>query len=101
MQTGLVIGPELSAFWDDAYRMGETTRSWFEVDPAQLLRMIDAAGASADASVVDVGGGTARLVDSLLARGHHDLTVVERSSRSDRGGCFGNRFGDSTGETRA
>ena len=79
MQTGIVIGPELGAHWDDAYRMGETTRSWFEVDPAQSLRMIDAAGASADASVVDVGGGTARLVDSLLARGHHDLTVVDVS----------------------
>lgn len=57
MQTGLVIGPELGAHWDDTYRMGSTTRSWFEVDPAQSLRMIDAAGASADASVVNVGGG--------------------------------------------
>lgn len=56
------------------------TRSWFETDPAQSLRMIDAAGAAADASVVDVGGGTARLVDSLLARGHHDLTVVDISA---------------------
>ena len=79
VQTGFVIGHELGAHWDDAYRMGETTRSWFEVDPGQSLRMIDAAGASADASVVDVGGGTARLVDSLLARGHHDLTVVDIS----------------------
>ena len=79
MQTGCVAKPELGAHWDDAYRMGETTRSWFEVDPAQSLRMIDAAGAAADASVVDVGGGTARLVDSLLARGHSDLTVVDVS----------------------
>ena len=74
-----MIGHELGAHWDDAYRQGETTRSWFEVDPAQSLRMIDAAGAAVDASVVDVGGGTARLVDSLLARGHADLTVVDIS----------------------
>lgn len=79
MHTGLVIGHELGAHWDDAYRQGEATRSWFEVDPAQSLRMLDAAGVTADASVVDVGGGTARLVDSLLARGHHDLTVVDIS----------------------
>lgn len=69
----------MGAHWDDAYGQGETTRSWFESDPAQSLRMIDAAGAGADAAVVDVGGGTARLVDSLLARGHHDLTVVDIS----------------------
>jgi len=41
--------------------------------------MIDAAGATADAAVVDIGGGTARLVDRLLARGHGDLTVVDVS----------------------
>ncbi|MGV0991133.1 MAG: class I SAM-dependent methyltransferase [Candidatus Nanopelagicales bacterium] len=69
----------LAAHWDDAYAQGETTRSWFESDPAESLRMIDAAGATADASVVDVGGGTSRLVDSLLARGHRDLTVVDIS----------------------
>ena len=59
--------------------MGETTRSWFEVDPTQSLRMIDAAGVAADAAVVDVGGGPSRLVDGLLARGQHDLTVVDVS----------------------
>ena len=75
-----MTGHELGAHWDNAYRQGETTRSWFETDPAQSLRMIDAAGAAADASVVDVGGGTARLVDSLLARGHDDLTVVDISA---------------------
>lgn len=79
MQTGIVTGHELGSHWDDAYRQGETTRSWFAVDPAQSLRMIDAVGATADASVVDVGGGTARLVDGLLARGHRDLTVVDIS----------------------
>ncbi|MEI6252916.1 MAG: class I SAM-dependent methyltransferase [Mycobacteriaceae bacterium] len=70
---------QLASLWDDAYAQGESTRSWFEADPAMSLRMIDAAGAAADASVVDVGGGTSRLVDSLLARGHHDVTVVDIS----------------------
>ena len=79
-QNGVVIGHELGAHWDNAYQQGEATRSWFEVDPAQSLRMIDAAGAAVDASLVDVGGGTARLVDSLLARGHDDLTVVDISA---------------------
>ena len=70
---------ELPAHWDDAYAHGEATRSWFQADPVMSLRMIDAAGVSADASVVDIGGGTSRLVDSLLARGHRDLTVLDIS----------------------
>ena len=72
-------GPGLASHWDDAYAQGESTRSWFEADPAMSLRMIDAAGVETSASVVDVGGGTARLVDSLLARGHHDVTVLDIS----------------------
>jgi len=74
-----VSGHELAAHWDDAYTQGETTRSWYQGDPTMSLRMIDAAGIAADASVVDIGGGSARLVDSLLARGHHDLTVLDIS----------------------
>lgn len=69
--------PELAAHWDDAYAQGETTRSWFETEPVMSLRMIDAAGVANDASVVDIGGGTSRLVDALLARGHDDLTVLD------------------------
>ena len=70
---------ELAAHWDDAYGQGESTRSWFETEPVMSLRMIDAAGVSNDASVVDIGGGTSRLVDALLARGHDDLTVLDVS----------------------
>ena len=69
----------LAGHWDDAYTQGETTRSWFEAEPVMSMRMLDAAGVTTDASVVDVGGGTSRLVDALLARGHHDLTVVDVS----------------------
>lgn len=70
---------DLASHWDDAYAQGETTRSWFEPEPAMSLRMIDAAGVSPGAGVVDIGGGTSRLVDSLLARGYQDLTVLDVS----------------------
>lgn len=69
----------MAEHWDEAYAQGEATRSWFATEPVLSLRMLDAAGVSPDASVVDVGGGTSRLVDSLLARGHHDVTVVDVS----------------------
>jgi trans-aconitate methyltransferase len=75
---------ELAEHWDAAYAQGETTRSWFEDEPVMSLRLIDAAAAGADASVVDIGGGTSRLVDSLLTRGHTDLTVVDVSAEALR-----------------
>jgi trans-aconitate methyltransferase len=81
---GDVPDPELTAHWDGAYAQGETTRSWFETEPLMSLRMIDAAGVQTTAGVVDIGGGTSRLVDHLLARGHGDLTVVDVSAAALR-----------------
>lgn len=46
----------MAEHWDEAYAQGEATRSWFATEPVLSLRMLDAAGVSPDASVVDVGG---------------------------------------------
>ena len=89
---------ELTAHWDDAYAQGETSRSWFETDPVMSLRMIDAAGVDASAGVVDIGGGTSRLVDHLLARGHDDLTVVDVSAEALR--IAADRLGDDAENVR-
>ena len=83
---------ELTAHWDGAYAQGETTRSWFETEPVMSLRMIDAAGVDTTASVVDIGGGTSRLVDHLLARGHDDVTVMDVSAAALR--IAADRLGD-------
>jgi 2-polyprenyl-3-methyl-5-hydroxy-6-metoxy-1,4-benzoquinol methylase len=63
--------------WDGRYA-DETAVSWYE---PQALTSIDRIAAVADpaASVVDVGGGSSRLVDALLARGHRDVTVIDIS----------------------
>lgn len=74
-----MIDPELAEHWDGTYAQGETTRSWFETDPVMSLRMFGACGVPPGASVVDVGGGTSRLVDVLVARGHHDVSVLDVS----------------------
>lgn len=66
--------------WNQAYRQGETTRSWFEVTPAESLRLLDRAGVTADDSVIDVGGGASRFVDALLERGHRDVAVLDVST---------------------
>ncbi len=49
-----------AARWDDAYALGDTSRSWFQREPALSLRMLDAAGVSAADGLIDVGGGHPR-----------------------------------------
>jgi SAM-dependent methyltransferase len=46
------------------------------------LELLDRAGVTAAASVIDVGGGASTLVDSLLARGHRDISVLDLSSEA-------------------
>jgi hypothetical protein len=44
------------------------------------LRMLDAAGVAASASVIDVGGGASPLAGALLERGFRDVTVLDISA---------------------
>jgi SAM-dependent methyltransferase len=68
-----------AAHWDLAYGQGLETRSWFQAEAAQSLRLIDRAAAARDRAVIDVGGGASSLVDDLLARGYSDVTVLDVS----------------------
>ena len=56
--------------------------SWFEAVQAVSVRMIEAAGVSADSRVIDVGGGESRVVDYLLARGVARVAVLDISSEA-------------------
>jgi SAM-dependent methyltransferase len=76
------VTTESGAHWDSAYAQGDTTRSWFQDEPTESLRMFDGARVSAADSVIDVGGGTSRLVDSLLQRGFEDISVLDVSTRA-------------------
>lgn len=53
--------------------------SWFEALPQTSIRLLEAAGLSADTCVIDVGGGDSHLIDHLLARGLHCLAVLDVS----------------------
>ena len=70
--------------WDSVYAQGEQTRSWFQQYPGASLRMLDAAGVNPDDSVIDIGGGASVLLDSLLERGHTDVTVLDVSAAALR-----------------
>jgi trans-aconitate methyltransferase len=67
--------------WNAVYQTrGADQVSWFEALPAVSLRMMDAAGLTAETCVIDVGGGDSRLVDCLAARGLDCLAVLDVSA---------------------
>lgn len=64
--------------WDSVYvSKAETALSWFQPHSIQSLELIDSASPDRKASIIDVGGGSATLVDDLLARGFADVTVLD------------------------
>lgn len=69
------------AHWQNVYdNKGEGEVSWFQDRPEPSLELIEAAAAGgADAAIVDIGGGAARLVDALVERGFRDVTVLDLS----------------------
>jgi ubiquinone/menaquinone biosynthesis C-methylase UbiE len=68
------------AHWQNLYlTKAENEVSWFQATPAISLEMIDAAGIDTDSAIIDVGGGSSRLVDSLVGRGYRNVTVLDLS----------------------
>jgi SAM-dependent methyltransferase len=70
--------------WDSVYeskRFDEV--SWFEAEPEVSFRLVRAF-APPLAAVLDVGAGTATLVDRLVATGSDDVTVLDVSDRALR-----------------
>ena len=68
------------AHWENVYSTkSENEVSWFQESPAPSLELIDLAGPTSDAAIVDIGGGASRLVDQLLARGFKNVTVLDLS----------------------
>jgi hypothetical protein len=66
--------------WNSVFRTkAERDLSWFEALPQTSIRLLEAAGLSADTCVIDVGGGDSHLIDHLLARGLDCLAVLDIS----------------------
>jgi SAM-dependent methyltransferase len=66
--------------WNQVYADTDPRRvSWFEATPERSLEMIEDAGLSPDAAIIDAGGGASRLAAELAERGYRDLTVADIS----------------------
>ena len=68
------------AYWENVYTTkSETEVSWFQENPESSLELIDLAQPTAESTIVDIGGGASRLVDSLVERGFRRVTVLDLS----------------------
>ncbi|QND71153.1 class I SAM-dependent methyltransferase [Tardiphaga robiniae] len=68
------------AHWEKVYgTKGEKEVSWFQENPAPSLDLIALTGVTAEAQIIDIGGGASRLVDDLIARAFHHLTILDLS----------------------
>jgi len=69
------------AHWENVYTTkSEKEVSWFQENPAPSLELIALAGLSADAAIIDIGGGASRLVDALVKRNIGRITVLDLSA---------------------
>lgn len=75
------MDPDRSKHWDDVYlTKGESEVSWYEPTPQVSLRLLVDAGLTPEWTVIDVGGGSSRLVDALVERGQAHVTVLDLSA---------------------
>jgi SAM-dependent methyltransferase len=67
--------------WDGVYAgKADEELSWFQAAPGTSLELIARSGARPTWKIIDVGGGTSRLVDALLDRGFGAVTVLDISA---------------------
>jgi SAM-dependent methyltransferase len=84
-QCGPATGKEESldpkAHWETVYRTKRPTEvSWYRPHLDVSLQLIEEAAPDRDARIIDVGGGESTLVDDLLDRGYHNLSVLDVSA---------------------
>lgn len=64
--------------WESLYqRRSPTEVSWYQENPARSLILIEETGVATDDPIIDIGGGSSRLVDRLLDLGYTRLTVLD------------------------
>ena len=64
--------------WDAVYKTKAGDQvSWYRPHLDRSLAVIEEVAPDRAAAIGDIGGGESTLVDDLLARGYHDLTVLD------------------------
>lgn len=71
------------AHWQNVYQTkDEKAVSWFQERADISIDLIHATGVDVSASIIDIGGGTSRLVDALIDEGFKTVTVLDLSEKA-------------------
>lgn len=74
------MSDDRASHWETIYQTkAEDQVSWFQQTPEPSLTLLAVAGATPDASIVDIGAGASHLVDVLIGQGFDDVTVLDIS----------------------
>jgi hypothetical protein len=77
------MSSERQMHWNEVYTTKAADKvSWFQPRAAMSMRLIEAAGATKDSAIIDIGGGSSVLIDHLLDAGFVDVTVLDISERA-------------------
>ncbi|TCU27643.1 methyltransferase family protein [Rhizobium azibense] len=69
------------AHWQTVYTTkADSEVSWYEETPELSMVLLRQAGLMPEMSVIDIGGGTSRLVDALVASGQAHISVLDLSA---------------------
>ena len=76
---------DLAQHWQKVYEAKAADEvSWFQREPRLSHALIARAAGSLDAMIIDVGGGASTLVDTLLADGYTNVTVLDLAAAALR-----------------
>jgi 2-polyprenyl-3-methyl-5-hydroxy-6-metoxy-1,4-benzoquinol methylase len=71
------------AHWEKVYESKKPSEvSWYQPHLVVSLDLIERSGITHADHIIDVGGGASTLVDDLIDRGFHNLTVLDISSKA-------------------
>jgi 2-polyprenyl-3-methyl-5-hydroxy-6-metoxy-1,4-benzoquinol methylase len=85
--------------WDNVYgTKAPDAVSWYRAHLETSLALIERAAGNKSASIIDIGGGESTLVDDLLVRGYHNVTVLDLSEVAI--GVTKRRLGDAARQVR-
>lgn len=66
--------------WENLYKSTDTsTKSWYQTTPEIALSFFEDKKIPHSSRIIDIGGGDTFLIDHLLERGYHHLTLLDIS----------------------
>ena len=74
---------ERQTHWNEVYATKSADKmSWFQARAEMSMQLIEAAGATTDSAIIDIGSGLSVLIDHLLDAGFVDVTALDISAHA-------------------